>query len=119
MIDSSFGFDTIKEKLRKKNFFLPYRWEYKEYFPFGLIKDSSPKRTIYIIAFFPRKRALLFNKDYEKIGMTETRIARQLLEEAKERKWLETQWDGWTGGTRPEEYPKKGHAFWIKAPNIL
>ena len=94
---------------------LPATWEMKACVPFNN-KGANPSypKVVYLILFFPRRRAILLRRDYSVIQTMETRYARKLLSEAQEQGWVREHWKNYSGGGRPESYPEEAEiAYWI------
>jgi CRISPR/Cas system-associated protein Csx1 len=91
-------------------------WNKYNKIPFN--RDNLVENAVYMILFYERKRALLLRKNLTVICTMETRKAKQLIEEAKEKKWI-TQVSGAIKMVKYENYPKAcDEAFWIEVMGI-
>lgn len=92
---------------------LPMHWKKLNKKPFRM--HGPVENFVYMIAFFPLKRALLLRKDYTVLCTMETRKAKQLLEEAKEMGWVTVELKDCGLGDRPDHYPKKSEvSYWVE-----
>lgn len=85
-------------------------WKKYNKIPFDYSKPDS--NALYMMAFFDRRRAVLIRKDLTVICTFETRKAKQLLDQAIQRKWVSTNFKDCTLGERPEGYPKEANILW-------
>ena len=67
---------------------LPKYWKFKGKYPYGLFTNSPLNLTIYTFMIFDYNRTILLNKSFNNIGSMERRYAKLLLEEAKEKSWI-------------------------------
>lgn len=96
---------------------LPKFWNMYSKIPYSRKYENEYKDVVYAIAFFEKKRALLFRRDYTILGNTETRRAKILIEEAIENMWIEQIFVNARLGDRPEGYPKEAKTlYWINVP---
>lgn len=97
-------------------------WKMKNKIPFGLIENSDPRLTVYVIAIFRfnKKQALLVNRNLDIISHMETRYAQKLVDEAKENGWISVEMEDTKYGPRDSNYPEiADYVCWveIKKPN--
>lgn len=92
-------------------------WKMRNKFPYGLVENSDPRLTVYVIAVFRfnKKQALLANKDLDIICHMETRYAQKLIDEAIENGWISVEMRDTKHGPRDSDYPEiADYVCWIE-----
>jgi len=87
---------------------LPKYWKLRSKYPYGMFEDSPEYITIYGFMVFDNHRTVLFNKKYNRIGTMERRYAKLLIEEAREKMWINNLWINYKNIVKVDEhYPSQ------------